>query len=456
MTGASARALRRLLAVSLLGHAILALAGVRHLFFWGGSLGPWLNGLEALALLAFVALAGGAYLLAVDTAERCETRGLLRAGALLALVAALAPPFLSNDLWDYLARGRVETLGHNPYLVTVTSLRDDPAMAAFAARANWPDWVMPYGPVAALLQRLCALPDLPWVGAYLWKLLAAAAHLATAALLHSALLALGREAAGKRALVLWLWNPWILLECCGSGHNDAFVALGLAASCRWLVRGQAAGASGGYGAAMLVKHGSPALLPLLLFAAARQRRFAAFCFGSVAVAAAAAWAFLHYWQGPDGLRWIQDQGNVARGSLSSLLSLHLAQGLGPATRWLGAALGVATVALGAARVVDARSYARFGCVAMAAFVLLCVPNFAPWYHLWWLPLAPLARHPAADSTLRALALLGPLSYLPFVATHAFGPLHEITAFVLAAALPCWLLFRRAADLLRDGEAHAAD
>lgn len=429
------RPLRGLFPMAAAAQVVWCLCAVRHRFFWGGDHAPWLHLAETAGLLLGAALGAFAYVRAVRFADLAHTRTWLATAALLALLAAAAPPFLSNDLWDYLSRGRVEVLGQNPYLVPVAELAKDPAMAPFAARANWNDWVLPYGPLAALLQRLCAMPDEPWLGAYAWKGLCAVAHVLTALLLAAAVRRSAGEDSARRAFVLWAWNPWFLLETCGSGHNDAFVALGLAFACAALARSNLFGTALGYGAGMLVKHGSPLAAPLLLVTAWRQRRMLGFALGTAAIAAGLYVAWQHWWNVENGLDWIRKQATVQRGSLTALVTQHVSPEAGAAVPFVGGGLVSAALLLGLRRSDDAVSFARFASVSTLLFVLLCMPNFAPWYHLWWLPFAVLSSSVPLQRALVLLAALGPASYAVFTATHAFGPAHEAAQFALAALLP---------------------
>lgn len=442
--------LRGLFPAAAAAQVVWLLCAVRHRFFWGGDHAPWLHLAETAGLLLGAALGTFAYVRAVRLADLAPKRTWLTTAVLLALLAAAAPPFLSNDLWDYLARGRVEVLGQNPYTVPVAELASDAAMAPFAARANWNDWVLPYGPLAALLQRVCALPDEPWIGAYAWKGLCAAAHVLTALLLAAAARRTAGEDSARRAFVLWAWNPWLLLESCGSGHNDAFVALGLALACAALARANLFGTALGYGAGMLVKHGNPLAAPLLLVTALRQRRLLGFALGTAAVGAGLYFAWQHWWNVEGGFDWIRKQADVQRGSLSALVTAHVSPEASAVVPWIGAVFAGAALVLGLARSNDAVSCSRFTSVATLLLVLLCLPNFAPWYHLWWLPFAVASSSAPLLRPLVLLAALGPASYAVFTATHAFGPVHEAAQFALAALLPAVPVLAASKALLTRG------
>jgi hypothetical protein len=424
-----------LLTCAIGAHVLMLLLALRHRFVWGGSLAPWLHALEAIGLVAFTMLAGISFHRAVRQASSTDLGFVQLGGAALAVLAALAPPFLSSDVWDYAARGFVAVLGHNPYTTTVESVLAEPGMAPFAAHAEWPRHVMPYGPISAALQWFVALCGSPWLAVYAWKLLCVLAHIATAGILLRTLRWIGSERDARRGYVLWLWNPWILIECCGSGHNEAFVALGLAATGLALARSQFFAMALAYGAMILVKHGSAPLSLLLLVTSIWQKRRVAFLAGAATAIAATLLCALWLWSGEDGLAWIANQRNVARGSLSTLLGPVL----GSVTALLGLVLLLLLHFAGIKHCKDATNFGRYGVLGMTVFVLFLVPNFAPWYQLWWLPLFALTQLPVLTRVLELLAWTGPLSYLVVAATHGFGVVHEVWALLLTGIWPALLI-----------------
>ncbi len=438
------------------GHiALLAICGqlaffavaFRHEFLYGGAWHGSLNILEGIGLVAATMLGGGALALAVGRANSVPMAYLAGIGILLTAIATAAPPFLSDDIWDYLARGRVAVLGQNPYTDTVASLARNPEMSEFAGLAKWDHWVMPYGPFAALLQHLVATIDAPWLGAYTFKGLMAIAHVLTAWLVLLTLRSVAGERDARRGYVLWLWNPWLLLESCGQGHNDALVALGLATAGLMIARSRTAMATFAYGCAMLVKHCNPAFLPALFGDALRQRAIPAFAIGSAFIVAILTLSQWHWWSGPGGLDWITNQDNVARGSLPALLGRTLGEWAIPTTRIIGAfaTLWILRCAYGAGR--NSSQTGRVAILATVTFTMCCVMNFAPWYHLWWLPLFALGNLPVLTRLVELMAWLGPLSYLVYVSTHGYGWFHEAWALAVAGIWPALLLLLDRGSLL---------
>ena len=134
---------------------------------------------------------------------------------------------------------------------------------------------------------------------------------------------------------------------------------------------------------------------------------------------------------------LQGKDHIELFSLDEPLNLH--EHLGAAIRVLGAGLTLLMLLLACKRAREAQSGARLAILAMAVFVMLSVPNFAPWYQMWWLPLFALANLPVLTCVLKLLAWTGPLSYLVLTSTHGFGLAHETWMLLMAGVWPCMLI-----------------
>ena len=138
-------------------------------------------------------------------------------------------PVLSSDVYHYALFGRmVAFYGLNPFVTPGTAIAADP----FFHFAGWREVTTHYGPVWTLISAGLAAIGGESI------LLTLVAFKATAALFSLAncwlVYALARRLGagdGLVALLLYAWNPLVLIETAGSGHNDAvmmtFALLGL-------------------------------------------------------------------------------------------------------------------------------------------------------------------------------------------------------------------------------------
>jgi hypothetical protein len=144
-----------------------------------------------------------------------------------ALLALVMPPVLSKDVFHYALYGRMTALhGQNPYIVSGSTVPFD----LFWPLTAWREVTSRYGPVWTLasagLTTLTSNSVL--VTTLAFKGLAALANLASATLVF--LLARRiTSGIGLVALLLFAWNPLILLETAGNAHADGLMlALALA------------------------------------------------------------------------------------------------------------------------------------------------------------------------------------------------------------------------------------
>ncbi|HXI04490.1 MAG TPA: hypothetical protein VNI57_15055, partial [Candidatus Saccharimonadales bacterium] len=155
--------------------------------------------------------------------ERRAARGAVYAGtAAVILVLLFLPSLLSKDVFDYMVQGRILVLHRaNPFQISGSAFGSD----AFVRAMGWPQYTTLYGPgwVSA-----CAL--LSWLapgnlaGSLLvYKAVFAAVHLANGLIIAALLRGWGRDPLGGE--ILYLWNPLVILEVVGQGHNDGFLML---------------------------------------------------------------------------------------------------------------------------------------------------------------------------------------------------------------------------------------
>lgn len=345
-----------------------------------------------LELAAFVL-----YLAVVAAAAAIPAR-LLRV-AIVALIAAftLAPPLLSLDVFSYISYARLETLySLNPYQHVPL---DHPGDAALPLIERWRDVTSAYGP----LFTLASLPlgELG-VGTALW-VFKGAVGLATLGLTAIvARLAAERGLDPRPAAALVALNPLVLVHVVGGPHNDALMMLLAMAGVAALLAGRETLGGAALVGAVATKLSAAFLLPFAFVEEARRRSLSRFTLGAGVAAALTALAGLIAFGGGllDSLAIAgENQDRTSRHSVPVTLAHDLGVGVG----------GVRAIALVAYAVVvllllrwtwRGGDWVR-GAGWAALGLLVATSYLTPWYTVWVLPLAAVARDRAL--VLAALA-----------------------------------------------------
>ncbi|HEY1349429.1 MAG TPA: hypothetical protein VGF67_07395 [Ktedonobacteraceae bacterium] len=190
--------------------------------------------LVAVGLLAFLCYGLGALLVSRHFAagRPGAWRSLLWLTTLLAgALLLVTPAMLSHDILVYAGYSRLIATYHaNPYFVPIASFPHDP----FSPLNYWGHSVAAYGPIWLLV---CAgtgvlLPPDPTAYVLTFRLLALVVHLLNTWLIGRSVRTLGGSARATTAgMLLYAWNPLLLLESGLGGHNDGlmmtFVLLGI-------------------------------------------------------------------------------------------------------------------------------------------------------------------------------------------------------------------------------------
>jgi len=355
----------------------LVLAGV----LWAMAWWPGASG-TPLPLLALWVLAFAAYSVAALRAEAIPTRAIWAGGFVLRAGLLPAAPALSEDVYRYLWDGWVQANGVNPFVHAPSAPELAPLRLDWWSLINHADVPTIYPPGAQVLFLLLALVGPGWL---VFKLAWVAVDLLAARLLAGLA---GRGAAGRRALLLYLWSPLFLVEVAWSGHLEP---LGIAAMLGAVVlarRGEAATAVPGdsrrtlLGAGALIGLGASVKLAPLAVVPALWRRYGA----AAAVVAVLIPALLYLPYAGAGAGVFEGLRTYAGGWVFNAGLFRLLEALpGPAEvpRAL-ASLGVAAVAVWAAvrRLGLERALYR-----VLGAALLLSPTIHPWYLLWILPFA---------------------------------------------------------------------
>ncbi|MBI3977736.1 MAG: hypothetical protein HY331_06080 [Chloroflexi bacterium] len=373
---------------------------------------PWVSAGVGYAWLAAV-LGGlvGLYLLALRSPDRGERRGWA-IGVPLAATALLlvSSPFLSHDIFLYLAYGRMATvLGMNPYVHTVGEAWGDP-IAAVAQ--DWGETRAPYGPVWLLVTAAAAT-----VAGSAPTLILVLRGIAVGGYLLGFLLVdrLARAVDADRATVrlAYAWNPLLILETAGNGHHEAILlALILLALLAHRRRGPAV-ALPVLALSALLKPIGGFLAPLYLAWAWRGRpalRTAlALGIGAVVSLGLVVVAYVPYWAGPQVLLGLVDEGaHFGSSSLPEVLRLGLVRllparpELAPPLTLAGTSLPVAGFYLLLLWRTPKTPAAWLGAAASLLLVYLVTASshLRQWYFVWPLVLAaPLAGTPIGRLTI---------------------------------------------------------
>ncbi len=316
-----------------------------------------------------------------------SARGVVVVGAIVILhgLFLLAPPFHLTDLFNYLGYARLP----HPYTQLPLAGHADPVFAY----SNWHRLRSPYGPLFTLI--LLPTAKVPLAVAYWsYKALVTVASLGMLAAIWGAARRLGRDPVPAVAFVGL--NPIVLVYALGGKHNDLLMTAALMGGVLLLLERRELLGGAALAAAIAIKASAGLLAPIVALAAPRRpRAFAGLAAGSLVLALVSLAVFGAHL--PD----LRDQDKLV-GVYSVPNLLGYAAGHGGAD---AAVRRAATVLLLGGLVACAyaawrtRSLAPAGWAALLA--VLTAAWLMPWYVLWALPFAALAR----SRRLRAATVL---------------------------------------------------
>jgi hypothetical protein len=202
----------------------LLLAVLRPLF------GSLLNHTWFTSLLLSVAISGmvAVYLIAIILLVQRRpdpTRKwlylLLGATLLFGVTLLFQPRLFSDDVFTYIFSGRIFTVyGADPLNTVPAHYATDPYLVWVLSGRNEPNI---YGPLWICVTALLAgISNVPVFSLLLFKGLALLAHLVNCVLIWGIL---SEIAPSRRILgtLLYAWNPLVVIELAGSGHNEGFL-----------------------------------------------------------------------------------------------------------------------------------------------------------------------------------------------------------------------------------------
>jgi alpha-1,6-mannosyltransferase len=328
-------------------------------------------------------------------------------------------PITATDLFQYVVRARVRVVyGANPLAVTPNYFPNEPYLPFMG---EWVDKLSPYGPAWELLAEGIALTGATDIvsGALAYKAVAMAFYL-----LCIGLVAWLRHGDAE-AIYFFAWNPLVLLQGLGNGHNDlvmlAWVLLGIAL---W-ERGWWPGAAAALTLATLTKASAALVVPLFLVALVRQqtgwrRRALVLCGAGTLGLALTLLAYLPFWPPWQSLAGVLDEMRHRYTYTIATLSRMLLQSALPGSqaayetpRLIGQVIFIAFYLWALAQLW--RQRLNLPVTAFLAYFsyLLLSASFRIWYPVWLVPLAALCLVPATRWRAFLFCLTAELSLAMF-------------------------------------------
>jgi hypothetical protein len=242
--------------------------------------------LYGLVMLTLVGLWGAALWVTRSGAGGVRLRWVLLATVAYCAPLLILPGMFSADVYTHIFYGRIiDVHGANPFLVAPNQFPAD----HFYPWLNWKSVTSVYGTVWLLYSAaVSALPGDSMLASLLWyKAGVLLLHLLTTAVVWRML----REAKPRLAVwgaIFYGWNPLVLFEVVGNGHNEALMAALVVLSLYAARRGRWLTAVLLLAAAGMAKLPALVLLPPLALAWARTRSGWRAQLRSLAVASAVA------------------------------------------------------------------------------------------------------------------------------------------------------------------------
>jgi alpha-1,6-mannosyltransferase len=403
-----------------LGLAALA-AALLGIFAYGASL-PNLD-THVPEFIALMLAAGILYLAAVFIAERFRLGAvallLILAGAVAFRLCLLArPPALSQDVYRYQWEGRVKRAGLNPYTITPAS----PAGLRFQDRQHPIETGKSTPTVYPPLSEL----SFSWVKSIPgYKRLYTGLDLASVAVL---LLLLAATKRPPQRVLIYAWNPAVMVAFALSGHHDSVAILTLLAAILFIIDQWPRLSIAFLSLSFLSKFFPVLLLPTFL-----KRARASYAALFVGLAVLAYLPFLG--AGRKLFRGLSDYAAGWEGNDSAFRLLRLAGNSKAQAELVAGVMVLALVAYVAKKRLEPL---RAGLILFTAMLLLS-PNAFPWYFTWIVPF--LCFYPSRPLLLLSVTCV--LGYSP-VAAYAAGQPYRDSPLMLAleyAPVFAWLAYQ---------------
>lgn len=347
------------------------------------------------------------------------------------VLLAIYPPG-GWDLFLYISQGRLFSQHHlNPYLISPQDLSGE----LLYPYASWFPYPSTYGPAWTIISTLLSYlgGDNLWLSMLLFKGAASIFLLGDMVLVY---LILAKIKPDWRHLggFLLAWNPLVLFEIVGNGHNDAALVFFVLLAAFFLVKNRPGLVLPLLILSALVKYASIILLPWFLASLWHSRKRmlekTSILVVNLAFSAVVLGLFLRPFEGGISLSSLVSMEDWFRSSPATLLMLAL-QGNFPPEQARTIAKAAAATAFAVvylwqllrnrAQLLQGLSLSSlfYGVYWSFFFVVLFIPWFVPWYFIWALAIAPLV----ADHSLNERIIL--LSFTAFLSHIVYYFISEI-------------------------------
>ncbi|MEZ4554097.1 MAG: glycosyltransferase 87 family protein [Dehalococcoidia bacterium] len=316
--------------------------------------------------------------------------------AAFALILLSMYPPTAVDMFHYQASSRVLWVhGENPLTVP-------PGDFPYPIGYSWAGQPAPYGPLWPVIAGPAVLltGDHYLAGLYAFKLIAAASYLGCTVMIWR-LVARTRPGQETLAVVLFAWNPFVVLRVVGNGHNDLVMMFFLLLAFELALRRHWNYAFLAFACSALVKYvslllGPPLLIYLLFHATGTPRQRVATAIEALAIAAIVVIVvFAPLWEGLATFDTVRGEADKVITSTPLLIGL-LISGAPEDPATVEAVRGVLRVLfVGLYLLLAWQARRSFDHLVVASFTILflhlLVPTgwFRPWYMLWPVTLAAL-------------------------------------------------------------------
>ncbi len=379
-------------------------------------------------ILAFAGLAF-LYVMGIRAAAQAGSKAawFIVIGGTLAFIGVFLfmAPFDALDIYDNIFHGRIVGIyGGNPFRQLIIDFPNDP----FFKYPRWTTSPSAYGPawelLAGLTARVAGNGILANVLAF--KLLPGIFHLASVVVIVIFLRRTSPEQALPGALLLG-WNPVVLYETWGNGHNDIAMIFWVLLAALWISRKRYSMATLSLVAGALMKFIPVLLIPAALLVGYRsldklKPRLWFLAKTSAAAFVMIAAAYLPFWNGFASLS-INRRMEMFTTSIPAVIYRFLNPSLG----YVESGKVVSLVALGLLAIFTiyqsfrmqnqdpARDFSSTVFNILAFYLMVTCLWFQQWYSLWLIGLAPLL-----SKRSRQLALV--FGFWVLSKQFVFGPL----------------------------------